>query len=95
MQAQLAHHEQQLKEQEQQLQQLQQQELGPTSAQLRPSRGLTSATSASGAAVPMSNTNFAKMMSMQQEINQLKACIEGLTAGGGRGQLARRGRAPG
>ena len=35
-------------------------------------------------AAPLSNSNFAKMMGMQQEINQLKSHIETLTAGGAR-----------
>ena len=39
---------------------------------------------------PLSNSNFAKMMSMQQEINQLKAHIEGLNANMARQQRAAR-----
>ena len=51
------------------------------------------ARASSEAHLPMSNSNFAKMMSMQQEINQLKAHIEGLTRGMAAG--TRKGRVPG
>ena len=37
-----------------------------------------------GGGGPLSGSNFAKMMGMQQEINQLKSHIETLTAGGAR-----------
>ena len=56
----------------------------PSSPRPKPRASAPALAHAASAGAPLSNTNFAKMMSMQQEINQLKAHIEGLNAGAAR-----------